>query len=217
MKKTGLIFLIFCASAHIFHAQAQPDGAELIIEFSKRMQTYQTISADITFTLENLQEGFTDSHEGEFLLKGKKYFLNLMGMEVFFNGTTKWQFIPDANEVTISSALPDEEASFLDDPTLIFRDYEENFKKRFMGERQERGIALYEVDLYPEDLSVPYSIIKITFVKNTYEPKSVRYQGKDGINYIIDIKNFKSNIPANDQKFNFDVSKHRGIEVIDLR
>jgi outer membrane lipoprotein-sorting protein len=139
-----------------------------------------------------------------------------MGMEVYYDGTTKWQFIPDANEVTIS--VPTSlDGGFLDDPTQIFRDYEQDFKSRFIGEKVEKGVALYEVDLYPEDLSEPYSLIKIIFKKQNLDPISVKYQGKDGINYIIEVSKFKPNTNVKDDSFVFDPQKHRGIEVVDLR
>ena len=197
-------------------AQTAPLGKDLVKSFSEKMQSYQSIKADFTFTLENLQEDFSDTHKGSLKFKGKKYFLDLMGMEVFFDGTTKWQFIPEANEVTISnpSTL---DGGFFDDPTQIFRDYEQDFKSRFVGERVERGVSYYEVDLYPEDLSVSYSSIKIIFRKQNLDPVSIKYQGKDGINYLIEVVKFKPNISIKDDDFTFNLSKHKGIELVDLR
>ncbi|MDY0254578.1 MAG: outer membrane lipoprotein carrier protein LolA [Tenuifilaceae bacterium] len=196
--------------------QSAPLGKDLIKSFSEKMQAYQTIQADFSFTLENLQEGFSDTHSGKLSFKGNKYSLDLMGMEVYFDGTTKWQFIPEANEVTIS--LPTTlDGGFLDDPTQIFRDYEQDFKSRFIGEKVEKGVALYEVDLYPEDLSEPYSLIKIIFKKKNLDPVSIKYQGKDGINYIIEVSKFTPNASVTDQDFVFNPQKHRGIEVVDLR
>lgn len=196
--------------------QSAPLGKDLIKSFSEKMQAYQTIQADFSFTLENLQEGFSDTHSGKLSFKGNKYSLDLMGMEVYYDGTTKWQFIPEANEVTIS--IPTTlDGGFLDDPTQIFRDYEQDFKSRFIGEKVEKGVALYEVDLYPEDLSEPYSLIKIIFKKQNLDPVSIKYQGKDGINYIIEVSKFTPNASVTDQDFVFNPQKHRGIEVVDLR
>lgn len=216
MKRLAVVFLLVSTIGLVCFGQTAPLGKDLIKSFSEKMQSYQTINAEFTFTLENLQEGFTDTHKGVLNFKGKKYKLELMGLEVFFDGATKWQFIPEANEVTISkpSSL---DGGFFDDPTQIFRDYEQDFKSRFIGERVERGVTYYEVDLYPEDLSVSYSIIKIVFKKNNLEPVSIKYQGKDGINYIIEVKKFTANTPIRDEDFVFNPAKFRGIEVIDLR
>lgn len=206
---------LLLASTSIW-GQNAPLGKEVIRKFSERMAQNQTIHATFTFTLENLRENIRDSHQGSISLKGAKYILELMGMKVYFNGVTKWQFIPEANEVTISQPTS-VEGGFFDDPTQIFRDYEKAFKSQFIGERVIGGKAIYEVDLYPEDISVPYSIIKIQFEKVTLNPVSIKYQGKDGNNYIIDIKTYRTNTPMSDQSFDFDPKAHRGIEIVDLR
>ncbi len=216
MKKIFTFFIIITLSFGNSFGQTAPLGKDLVKSFSEKMQTYQTIKADFTFTLENLQENFSDTHKGSLKFKGKMYCLNLMGMEVYFDGTTKWQYIPEANEVTISkpSTL---DGGFFDDPTQIFRNYEKDFRSKFVGERVDRGVSYYEVDLYPEDLAVSYSSIKIVFKKNNLEPVSIKYQGKDGINYIIEVNKFKPNAPLKDDDFSFEMNKHRGIVIVDLR
>jgi outer membrane lipoprotein-sorting protein len=217
MKRKVLItaVLLFFTS-YLSIGQTAPLGKDLVKSFSEKIQSFQTIKADFTFTLENMQEGFSDTHKGSLNFKGKKYLLNLMGMEVYFNGETKWQFIPEANEVTISkpSSL---EGGFFDDPTTIFSNYEQDFNSRFIGEQVDKGVGIYEVDLYPKDISVSYSIIKIKFNKRTLDPISIKYQGKEGINYIIDVTKFAADQPIKDEVFTFDVTKHLGIEVVDLR
>ena len=215
MKKLFLAALT-CSLSIFSYGQSAPLGKDLVRFFSEKIQSYQTIKTVFAFTLENLQEGLTDTYDGTLSYKGKQYNLSLMGMEVYYDGETKWQYIPEANEVTISkpSSL---DGGLFDDPTRIFSNYEKDFKSRFIGEQVEKGVGIYEVDLYPEDLSEPYSLIKIRFNKETLEPISVKYQGKDGINYIINVKSFKPNVPLKAELFSFDVTKYKGIEIVDLR
>lgn len=216
MRKVTIAIAFLLATNFALYSQTAPLGKDLVKSFSEKMQTYQTIKAEFSFTLENLQEGISDTHKGFLNFKGKKYKLDLMGLEVFFDGTTKWQYIPEANEVTIS--IPTTlDGGFFDDPTQIFRDYEQDFKSKYMGEKVERGVSYYEVDLYPEDISVSYSIIKLVFKKKNLEPVSIKYQGKDGINYIIEVKKFWSDTPIKDEEFTFNPAKYEGIEVVDLR
>jgi len=197
-------------------AQVDPNGKDIIKRFSDKMRTFQTVKATFSFTLENLKEGISDTYEGKLLLKGKKYNLELMGMHVYFDGITKWQFIPQASEVTISKPKS-QESSFFEDPTQIFTDYEKDFKSKFIGEKVEGGKSIYEVDLYPNDLNATYSIIKLKFERDNLEPFSIKYQGKDGNNYIIKVKRFRSNLPAKDEEFVFETKKHKGLEIVDLR
>jgi outer membrane lipoprotein-sorting protein len=215
MKKTGLFLLVFCFSITLF-GQNDTQGKSAVKEFSDKMQKLTSLSAKFSFTLENLQEKITDTHEGDIVVKGNKYNLELMGMEAYYDGVTKWQFNKQANEVTISKPTK-VEGGFFDDPTKLFKDYEKNFKSKFIGEKVERNRTIYELELYPIDLKTPYSKLNLKFDKKTLEPVEIKYQGKDGNNYIIKVKNFKSNVPVRDERFNFDVKKHKGIEIIDMR
>ncbi|HOP03027.1 MAG TPA: outer membrane lipoprotein carrier protein LolA [Tenuifilaceae bacterium] len=216
VRKTGLTLLLLCVVGFVSIAQVAPLGKDIIKDFSVKLQSYSSIKATFTFTLENLQEGLTDTHDGSIALKGKNYLLDLMGMQVYFNGETKWQFIPEANEVTISKPTS-VDGGFFDDPTQIFQDYEKDFKSKFIGEKVEADQSIYEVDLYPVDLSVSYSIIKLQFNKRTLVPISIKYQGKDGNNYIIDIKKFEPDVAIEATEFVFDTTKHTGIEIVDMR
>lgn len=214
MNKFSTLFFIFL-SINIF-AQENPEATKAVKDFSLKMQTVKTISATFSFTLENLQEKITDTHQGKIVAKGNKYLLELMGMEMYFDGQTKWQYIKEANEVTISK-YNSGDGGFLDDPTKLFKDYDKNFKSKFIGEYTEKNRTIYELDFFPKDLNLPYSAVKLQFDKNTLEPVLIRYQGKDGNNYIIKVKTFKSNLPMRDERFTFEPAKHKGIEIIDMR
>lgn len=215
MKNTGL-FLIAVYFSLTTIAQNAPLGKDVVNSFSAKMQSLTSLSAKFSFTLENLKEKISDTHEGDIIVKGKKYNLELMGMDAFYDGVTKWQYNKDANEVTISKPTV-LEGGFFDDPTKLFKDYEKNFKSKFIGEKIEKGRNIYELELYPIDLKTPYSKLNLKFDKKTLEPVEIRYQGKDGNNYIIKVKVFRSNVPVRDERFTFDPKKHKGIEIIDMR
>lgn len=209
------LWAVLLVSANLF-AQTAPLGKDLVRNFSERMLSYESINAQMDFTIENLQEGFSETYPGALKLRGSSYYLELMEMEVYYNGHTKWQYIPAANEVTISNPIS-LEGGFFDNPTQIFRDYENEFKSRFMGEKYIDNQLMYEVELYPEDISEPFSIIKIIFKKENLEPYSIKYQGRDGINYLIDIKKFITTKPVDEQEFNFHPDRYKNILIIDLR
>lgn len=214
MNRISTLILILI-SLNLF-SQENPESSQAVKEFSQKMQTVKTITASFTFTLENLQEKITDTHQGKIIAKGNKYILEMMGMEMYFDGVTKWQYIKEANEVTISKQT-NGDGGFLDDPSKLFKDYDKNFKSKFIGEHKDKNRTIYELDFFPKDLKLPYSSVKLQFDKNTLEPVLIRYQGKDGNNYIIKVKTFKSNLPVREDRFTFEPQKHKGIEVIDMR
>jgi len=212
--KRFLSLLLILSSLVSLGQSGKPE--DIVKDFSSKMQGLESLSALFTFTLENLQEQITDTHQGKILVNGKMFYLDLMGMEVYSDGQTKWQYIKEAKEVTISR-MDMSENGFLDDPTTLFKDYDKNFKFKYIGQQKEKNRVLHEVDFFPRDLNLPYSSVKIQFDAYTFEPFLIRYQGKDGNNYIIQIKSFKSNIPLRADRFIFDVDKHKGVEVIDMR
>jgi outer membrane lipoprotein-sorting protein len=215
MKKTVFFLLVVCLSFTVL-GQNAPLGKDIVNAFSVKMQNLTSLTAKFSFTLENLQEKITDTHEGEIVVKGKKYNLELMGMQSYYDGVTKWQYNKEANEVTISKPTVIE-GGFFDDPTKLFKDYEKNFKSKFIGEQVVKGRNIYEIELYPIDLKTPYSKLNLTFDKKTLEPVQIKYQGKDGNNYIILVKVFRSNVIVRDERFTFEPKKHKGIEIIDMR
>lgn len=211
-----IISLLLAFAPFCIFAQENPEATKAVKDFSQKMQTVKSINATFSFTLENQQEKITDTHQGKIIAKGNKYLLEMMGMEIYFDGETKWQYIKEANEVTISKKVSGD-GGFLDDPTKLFKDYDKNFKSKFIGEHTDKNRTIYELDFFPKDLNLPYSAVKLQFDKNTLEPVLIRYQGKDGNNYIIKVKTFKTNLPVRDERFTFEVNKHKGIQVIDMR
>jgi outer membrane lipoprotein-sorting protein len=184
MKQISVTIALLLSVSVFTVAQIAPLGKDLARQFSEKTQSYSSVEAKFLFTLENLQEGITDTHEGTLRFMGKKYSLDLMGMNLYFDGSTKWQFIPEVNEVTISQPTT-LEGGFFDDPTKLFSDYGQEFNSKYIGEKHEKEGILYELELYPKDLSEPYSLIRVLLKKESLDPVLIKYQGKDGLNYII--------------------------------
>ena len=210
-----MLFIFALLSVNLV-AQESQDVPQTFRDFSSKMLDASSIKANFSLTVENRQENVSNTQEGEILIKGNKYLLKIMGMEVYFDGSTKWQYIGEANEVTISTS-GGELGSPLDDPAGIFRDYESRFKVRFISENTVKNRTLVEMDFYPKALDSPYVSVKLKFDKGSLEPVFIRYQGKDGTSYIVNISQFKINVPAPDSTFTFDISSRKGIEVVDLR
>lgn len=188
---------------------------EILDKVSARTKSYTTIKADFSFTLENLQAQITDTHNGAILIKGDKYKVNLMGVDTYFNGNTMWMYMREANEVNISGPDMMEDDSL--NPATIFSIYEEGFKYMHAGETTLNGKRVDIIDLFPEKRNQPYTRIKLFIYKDNLQFARIMQIGRDGNNYIIDVKKMETNVPADDSLFRFDASKHPGVEIVDLR
>ncbi|MDR2929136.1 MAG: outer membrane lipoprotein carrier protein LolA [Cytophagaceae bacterium] len=216
MKTLVSVISIF-AFATLLCAQS-PDvlkAKAILDKVAEKTKTYSTIRADFSITLENKQANITDTYQGKIILKGNKYKAEIMNTETFYDGKTIWSYLPDANEVNVSdpSMMEDE----LLDPASIFTIYDKNFKYIYAGETSINGKKADIVDLFPENRDKPYSRIKVYVYKDNLQFAKLVQIGKDGNNYIIDIKKMEINVPADDSMFKFDETKHPGVEVIDMR
>ncbi|MBI4649534.1 MAG: outer membrane lipoprotein carrier protein LolA [Bacteroidia bacterium] len=189
---------------------------EILDQTSAKIKSYTSVKLAFSYTIDNQQNNTSDTHDGEFLIKGNKYRINLMSSIVYNNGTTQWTLLADADEVQITE--PDAASDNILTPANIFTFYEKEIKYKYNGEKQENGKTVYEIELFPEQpKEKKYTRVKLNIEKTTYHIASIKYFGKDGIDYTIIAKTFTPNVQAGDADFVFDAKAHPEIEVIDLR
>lgn len=214
MKK--LLFLALLMLPALAFSQKDERAKEILDEFSKKTRDYKTLYSEFSFTLENTQENIKDTQKGKITIKGKKYVLDLMGTEIYFNGKSKWTFLKEANEVNLLE--PKEgDGGLLDNPSRLFTIYDREFKYKFKEETTVNKVPVYVIDLYPKKVGVSYTIVRFSFNKDTHEPVQIKYFSKDGNRYTLDIKVLTPNKEVNDDFFNFVAAKHPGVSVNDLR
>ena len=115
------IFLFFA-----WYAPAQQDtkAKQILDEVSTKTRSLETISVDFIFTMENNAMDIHEKNAGKLQLKGQKYVVDLpeLGVKVFSDGQTLWNYMEDGNQVTISNL--EDGGSELMDPSTVFTIYE---------------------------------------------------------------------------------------------
>ena len=101
--------------------------------------------------VEDKKEGSRFQNEGEIVLKGDKYKLNLLGTTIYYDGKTMWNHIIDVEEVNITEPTEEEMEFFFSKPSRLFFIYESDFKIKYVGETTENNRTLYDIDLFPSD------------------------------------------------------------------
>lgn len=215
MKKIILIVAVFLAANF---TQAQDAKATKILdEVSAKTKSYSSISADFTFSMENKEMEIDEKNEGSIKLKGQKYCVQLpeVGVQVFSDGITLWNYMEEGNQVTISNI--DDESSELMDPSSIFTIYERGFKSEYVTEKKMNGKTVSQINLFPD--SDEYDVSKIeVFIDNTSKMiTAATLFGTDGNLYGIVVKKLEPNKDFPDSDFTFDTSKYADVEVIDFR
>lgn len=215
MNRLVIIFILFIFSL-ISAAQDQETAKKILDDFSTRFNSFSSIRANFTFTDINLREQTSDSYEGKVTFKGKKFRLNVLESETWFDGKTLWNYLSDVNEVNVSEPDPEDDI-IINNPFQLFASYETRFNYSFRGELNDDGKTIYEIDLLPMDLNLEYSRIRIRILKNNLDLLSAKYDKKDGNHYLVEISDIETNLNLTDSYFTFKISDHPGVEVIDLR
>jgi outer membrane lipoprotein-sorting protein len=218
MKKTHILLLISFSLLALSPAYTQEDGkaGQILSRLSEKSEALQPFRVTFDITSINLQDKTQETTGGELLLDGKKYVLKNGNSEIYFDGTTLWNYLPDVNEVNI--LLPDpEDNSFLARPQQLFSGYKDRFKFHYVGENSADGKKLWVVDLYPYNLQESYSRIRLQIDQATSLLHSARYFGKNGMHYLVVIRKIEHLKDISPATFSFDPARHPGVEVIDLR
>ncbi len=218
MKKTALLLLAFAATACF--AQKDPEAKTLLDKAAQKVSTYKNISTSFDYTFENLADEKNETYSGHLIIKGKKFRMDVDNTTTFSDGQTRWVYLDESNEVTISqietSADDAPEDKFMTDPLSLYTVYKDGFKY-VLGDTEEiGGKTMQIVELAPENIKKPYFKIKywITPDNDLYQIKCFQ---KDGTRYTLTLSKFTVNQKIDESNLNFDAKKHPGVEIIDMR
>jgi outer membrane lipoprotein-sorting protein len=211
--------ILFATLLSVLRITGQNDqkAREILEQTSRNMQSFQSISASFSFTMENAKMNLKEKNSGTLVLKGNKYQVKLpdLGVEIFCDSKTVWNFTREANQVTISNA--GEEGQGIIDPTAIFNVYREGYDFKFIEDRTVNGKAISFIDLFPEDKGKEFAKITVGIDKTKKVVTSLVTHGKDGNLYGIYVADMKMNQPVADQEFVFNKTLYKDVEMIDFR
>jgi outer membrane lipoprotein carrier protein len=216
MRKIIMGFAVLLA-ANFTWAQSDTKATQILEEVSAKTRTFKSMSADFVFSMDNDEMDIHEKNEGTIIVKGKKYVVKLpdLGVEVFSDGETIWNYMEDGNQVTISSLEGSENE--LMDPSSIFSIYERGFRSEFVAETREGDKILYKINLFPDVDEYQVNKIEVTIDKATSMLNSASLYATDENVYNIVVKKMEPNKEFADSEFIFDKSKYGDLEVIDFR
>jgi len=127
---SAVLFVVILSTA-----QQNDKAKDILDKVSEKTSSFSTIAADFSFSMENKEMEIDEKNEGSIKLKGQKYSVVLpdIGIQVFSDGITLWNYMKDGNQVTVSNI--DDESSDLMDPSAIFNIYEKGFDSKFISEK----------------------------------------------------------------------------------
>lgn len=203
MKKSILLFAAFIS---LSLAQAQ-DAKSLLNEVSAKVRSYDNITIDFKYNLNNAKEKVNQDTRGDVILVGNKYVLNMLGTTRMFNGKTIYTIVPEDEEVTISNYDPAEDKEITPSKMLTF--YEKGYTYKMDIVQDVKGRKIQYIKLTPIDSKAEIKNILLGIdVQTKHIYKLVQTDNK-GTKFTITVNSFKTNQPLSKTLFNFDEAKYK--------
>ncbi len=178
-----------------------------------KIQSYKSYRVGFTATVEG--EGTTN---GSLTVSGRRFVAAVFGQELHYDGTTLWNYLPKAQEVTVERLDP-ADPNILSNPAKLLNIDPKDFEHRSLpAVTTPQGKKLQAVELKPKQAAADYTALTLYIDPSTSLPAriSIATTGNDRP-IELQIKEWKVNIPVTDKTFRFDRASHPDTEIIDFR
>lgn len=204
MKK--FLSITLCLISMISVAQNEPKAEKLANEVLENVKSYDNISIDFTYALENIAESIKEETRGEVYVMGDKYRLNLMGNTQIYDGKKLYTIIPEDEEINISTVSQEDDKAITPSKMLTF--FEDGYIYKWDIEQNVKGRIIQYIKLIPIDSDAEYDNILLGIDKHTKNINNLIYSMNNGTRTEIKISSFKPNQPLSENVFKFDKSKY---------
>lgn len=153
------------------------------------------------------------SASGTMWLQGSKMKLDVDGIVTWYDGKTRWCYLPSANEVNIDEPSKKEMASM--NPYTFMDIYKKGFKMT-VKETVLRGDAVYEVYLKARYAKMDVKEVYVDIRKSDYQPLCIRVR-EDNDWQRVSVLNFQGNVKLDDGFFTFPEKDYPNVLVNDMR
>jgi outer membrane lipoprotein-sorting protein len=204
--KQIITVLVFLISTIAFSQNSKP-AEELLNEVYNTAQSYENISVDFKYVLENVSEDIKQETRGNVIMKGDKYRLNILGITRLFDGKKMYTISPEDEEVTVSSDNSEDENNMTLSKMMSFYKEGYNYEMDILQDVKDRKIQF--VKLNPIDTNAEVKDIFLGIDINTKHIYKLIEIGANGTKTTLTVNSFKTNEPISKTLFTFDQNKYK--------
>ena len=153
------------------------------------------------------------SATGTIWLRENQMKLDAEGITTWYDGKTRWCYVPTSNEVNIDEPSKKEMAAM--NPYTFMGIYKKGFKMT-VKETVLRGEAVYEVYLKARYAKMDVKEIYVDIRKSDYQPLCIRVRESNDWQRVS-ITNFKSNLKFENEFFTFPTNDYPNVLINDMR
>ncbi|MDA0200831.1 MAG: outer membrane lipoprotein carrier protein LolA [Bacteroidetes bacterium] len=205
--KLKMIFLVLSIGlVPVVKAQTSIEAQKLLELASKKMESYDNISFEFSYVLNNRVEQINQENSGEVTVADEKYRLNFLDAIQLFDGKTLYTIVPENEEITLTEA--EETEDFGINPKELLEFYKEGYDYHWDISQRVKGKKIQFVKLIPtqDDGGIKSLLIGIDTQENhIYKLIEV---GDNGTITTLTINNMNVDNPLPENFFVFNASDY---------
>jgi len=205
--KLKMIFLVLSIGlVPVVKAQTSIEAQKLLELASKKMESYDNITFEFSYVLNNRVEQINQENSGEVTVADEKYRLNFLDAIQLFDGKTLYTIVPENEEITVTEA--EETEDFGINPKELLEFYKEGYDYHWDISQRVKGKKIQFVKLIPtqDDGGIKSLLIGIDTQENhIYKLIEV---GDNGTITTLTINNMNVDNPLPENFFVFNASDY---------
>ena len=206
MKKIVVLLITIILSTTAF-AQGDIKSEQLLDVVSEKMNSYENIYVEFNYKLHNAEENVNQETRGNVAMKGELYNVNFLGVNQLFDGKKVYTIISEDEEVNISDADAEDEATLT--PSKFFSFYKNGFTYSWDVLENMNGRKIQFVKLIPIDSNSEISSVLLGVDVKTNHIYRLIERGNNSTVTTLTITTFKTDQPLSSKLFLFDEDKYK--------
>ena len=204
MKFKNYFLFLFIGSVFTVWTQTPIEAQNLLELASKKMESYENIEFEFSYTLNNRMEQINQESSGNVTIAQDKYKLKFLDAIQLFDGKALYTIVPENEEITITQANDDEDFGI--NPKELLKFHKKGYDYHWDISQRVKGKNIQFVKLIPtkEDGDIVSLLLGIDTQKNhLYKLIEV---GENGTVTTLTINQIKvdGSLPENFFVFNQD-------------
>lgn len=218
MKAHPNIWLLFllCTITAAAYGQQDSRADKYLQSVSGQFDLNKAYVIKMDYVREDLMQETSAEGEGTIWMKGLKYKIVVDEYIVYYDEDKLYSQNTETEEVYVSVPEPDEPGYLQAVPIKVIKAYEQDFNYQFIGNTSLMGRDVIEIQLYPKDISGPYSMLKMFVNPHTNELEATQLKHKEGIVYTMLLSEIKVDPGIKESMFTFDPAAYPDTELIEL-
>lgn len=207
MKK----YLMLIISILVLATNTFAQNAEQVFKAAvDKLKAYNNIEIAFDYRMINTAAGIDELMTGTGHLQGDSYKLNIAGQEMICDGSTLWTYMPDSQEVMVSSVDSEDGGS----PLSIINSYYDNINAKFLN---GNDMSRMSIEVTPKEKDENFNRLVVIIGTKTMELKEVHLFDNNDSEFVYSITKFITNQILPDNFFIFNEEDYPDAEIIDMR